>query len=409
MLSGSGLDLRPDQHIGDYLRQRQMENGTTPPSRIASIDIMRGLVIILMMLDHVRERFFMHTRVGDPIYDTIEPDLFFTRMLTHLCAPVFIFLAGVSAWLYAHPREGEYRSPSGFLFKRGIVIILIECVLYYLVWVDSYPTFMFWQVLFAIGACMVALSIASRLSYWIIGALGFLIVLGHNFLTPIDIAPGEPGYILWAILHDGGNLGTIGPLTISLSYPVLPWFGVILLGYFAGPLFARSVSVMTRRKALIGIGASCLVILMVLRGFNIYGETLPWTVQNTAIQTVMSFLNYTKYPPSLDYILLTLGVGMLLTAWFDSIRKQNFVLKTLQMFGSVPMFVYVVHLYVLLAAYWILYLIVGANFGDRFGLENVLQIWIGAITLTAIMYPLAKAFSDYKHREKKTKPWLSYF
>ena len=117
--------------------------------RIASIDVLRGLVIMIMMVDHVRERFYMHVRTGDPIYDSIEPDLFFTRILTHLCAPIFIFLAGMSAWLYAHPSESEYRSPSEFLFKRGLVIILIEVVLYYLVWADSYPTFLFLQVLFA--------------------------------------------------------------------------------------------------------------------------------------------------------------------------------------------------------------------------------------------------------------------
>ena len=116
---------------------------------------MRGVVILLMMLDHVRERFYMHVRTGDPIADTIEADLFFTRYLTHFCAPIFIFLAGVSAWLYAHPTGSTYRSPSRFLFKRGLVIIMIELVLYYLVWADSFPSFLFLQVLWAIGLCMI--------------------------------------------------------------------------------------------------------------------------------------------------------------------------------------------------------------------------------------------------------------
>lgn len=378
-------------------------------SRIASIDIMRGLVILLMMLDHVRERFYMHVRTGDPIHDTIEPDLFFTRILTHFCAPVFIFLAGLSAWLYAHPAKGEYRSPSGFLFKRGLVIILIELILYYLVWADSFPSYLFLQVLWAIGVCMVALSVACRLNYWLIGALGFLIVFGHNALAPIELQPGDLGYVLWTILHDPGELGRIGGLTISLSYPALPWFGVILLGYFAGPLYAQTVAAPTRRKLLIAIGVSCLVLLLVLRGFNIYGETLPWSVQETAIETVMSFLNYTKYPPSLDYVLFTLGVGLILLAWLESFRKQNKLLDAIQVFGSVPMFIYVVHLYALLAAYWVLYLIFGPTHGERFGLNSVMWIWIGAIILTLAMYPLAKAFAAYKHREKRNKPWLSYF
>ncbi len=380
-----------------------------PASRIASIDIMRGLVIILMMLDHVRERFYMHVRTGDPIADTIEPDLFFTRMLTHLCAPVFIFLAGMSAWLYAHPKEGEYRSPSRFLFTRGLVIIGIEIVLYYLVWADSFPNYLFLQVLWAIGLCMVALSLACRLNYRVIGGLGFLIVLGHNALVPINFEPVELGYIPWAILHDGGELGQIGPLTISLSYPSLPWFGVILLGYFAGPLFAKSTSAITRRQWLIGLGASCLAVLLVLRGFNIYGETIPWSVQETGIETVMSFINFTKYPPSLDYVLLTLGIGLLLLAWLETVKKQNGLLDLMQTFGSIPMFIYVLHLYVLLAAYWVLYAIFGATHGERYGLDSVFWIWVGMFLLVAVHYPIAKTFAAYKHREKSNKPWLSYF
>lgn len=386
-----------------------MTTQSVPSSRIASIDIMRGLVIVLMMLDHVRERFYMHVRTGDPIADMIEPDLFFTRMLTHLCAPVFIFLAGLGAWLYAHPKDGEYRSPSMFLFKRGVVILLIEVIFYYFVWADSYPTFLFLQVLWAIGLCMIALSVACRFNYWVIGALGILIVLGHNFLTPLDFEPGHWAYIPWAMLHDGGDLGQIGPLTVSLSYPSLPWFGVILLGYFAGPLYARSFDMLDRRKILIGIGLGCLGLLLFLRGFNIYGETLPWSVKDSAIQTVMSFINFTKYPPSLDYILLTLGIGLLLLAWVESIRKQNFALKLLQTFGSIPMFIYVLHLYVLLAAYWVLYAIFGATHGARFGLDSVPLLWLGAIVLVVIHIPIATAFSAYKHREKHAKRWLSYF
>jgi uncharacterized membrane protein len=386
-----------------------MTQEQTPTSRIASIDIMRGLVIILMMLDHVRERFYMHVRTGDPIADMIEPDLFFTRMLTHLCAPVFIFLAGTSAWLYAYQKEGQYRSPSKFLFTRGLVIILIEIILYYLVWADSYPTYLFLQVLWAIGLCMIALSLACRFNYWVIGALGFLIVLGHNALVPIDFELGQWGYIPWAILHDGGELGKVGPLTVSLSYPSLPWFGVILLGYFAGPLFARSTTAVTRRQWLIGLGVSCLVLLAVLRGFNIYGETVPWAVQDTAIETVMSFINFTKYPPSLDYVLLTLGMGLLLLAWLETVEQQNWALNLMQTFGSIPMFIYVLHLYVLLAAYWILFAIFGATHGERYGLDSVLWIWVGMFALIALHYPIAKAFAAYKHREKRNKPWLSYF
>jgi len=385
-----------------------MSNESNNVSRIASIDIMRGIVILLMMMDHVRERFYMHVRTGDPIADTIDADLYFTRYLTHFCAPVFIFLAGLSAWLYAHPGKNVYRSPSEFLFKRGVVIILIELILYYLVWADSFPSFLFLQVLWAIGLCMIALSVACRLNYWLIGALGFLIVIGHNALAPIEFQPGEFGYVLWTILHDPNELGQIGGLTVKVSYPALPWFGVILLGYFAGPLYAQTMKTLERRKALIGMGVGCLAVLLCIRTFNIYGETLAWSVQETILKTVMSFLNFTKYPPSLDYLLVTLGIGFLILAWLESSRKKSNILDAIQTFGSIPMFIYVLHLYVLLGAYWVLYLIFGPTHGERFGLSSVGWIWISAILLVVVHYPVAKYFSDYKHREKRNKPWLSY-
>tara|TARA_B100000676_G_scaffold308215_1_gene368495 strand:- start:113 stop:1201 length:1089 start_codon:yes stop_codon:yes gene_type:complete len=362
-----------------------------------------------MMLDHVRERFYMHVRTGDPIYASIDPDLFFTRYLTHLCAPVFIFLAGLSAWLYANPPNRDYRSPARFLFKRGLVIILIEVVLYYLVWADSYPSFLFLQVLFAIGMCLIGLSMFCRLNYWLIGALGALIVVGHNTLSPIEFIPSQVGYVPWTVLHDPGELGNIAGLTISLSYPVLPWLGVILLGYFAGPLYAHSFGTLKRRKILVALGVTCLALLTLLRGFNLYGETMPWIPQKTLIETVMSFLNFTKYPPSLDYLLVTLGVGLLLLAWLESVSRENKLLNAIRAFGSVPMFIYVVHLYVLLATYWVLFLTFGPTHGERFGLNSVAWIWIGTIALIAVHYPLAKHFAKYKHREKHNKPWLSYF
>ncbi len=377
-------------------------------SRIASIDLLRGLVILIMMVDHVRERFFMHTSVGDPINESVPHELYFTRYLTHLCAPIFIFLAGVSAWLYAHPKDNTYRSASGFLFKRGIFIILIEIVLYYLVWVDTIATTVWLQVLWAIGVSMIGLSLLCRLNVWFLGGLGLIIVFGHNALTPITFSPNEFGYVLWSILHDQNDLGEIAGLKFRASYPVLPWFGVILLGYCAGQLFASSVSTLKRRKVLLSLGLASFTVLFILRGFNIYGETLPWEVQATTLDTLRSFFNFSKYPPSLHYILITLGFGFFLLAWFDSLKKQGLLTKVLEVYGSVPMFAYVVHLYVLLAAYWILYPIFGATHGTRFGLDSVGEIWIGALLLIVLLYLPSKAFAEYKHREKRNKPWLSY-
>ncbi len=195
-------------------------------------------------------------------------------------------------------------------------------------------------------------------------------------------------------------------LEIRISYPVLPWIGVILLGYFAGPLYSRATDIMTRRRILIALGVSCLALLLLLRGFNIYGETLPWSIQDTTIQTVMSFLNYTKYPPSLDFLLITLGVGFFLLAWFESMNNK--LLDAIEVYGSAPMFTYVLHLYALLLGYQLLFAIFGANQGDRFGVDHVWWVWIGTVILALILYFPTKAFANYKHREKRNKPWLSY-
>lgn len=374
-------------------------------SRIASIDIMRGLVIVLMLVDHVRERIYLHMQVSDPMdVDTTTPDLFFTRMTAHLCAPTFVFLTGLSAWLYAHNSRAGVRSPSGFLFKRGLFLVFIEVTLVNFSWAGSYET-LWLQVIWAIGLSMIALSLLVKLQYWMIGALGFLIVFGHNLLTPISFTPDEFGYTLWTILHDRGFLVAEGPLRVKISYPLLPWIGVISLGYFAGPLYARAVDAMTRRKLLIALGLGCLGLLVVLRSFNIYGETLPWVHGETVVQTVMSFVNFTKYPPSLSFLLLTLGVAFLLLTWFETRRGK--IVDALEVFGSAPMFFYIVHLYVLLIVYRILLAIFGANQGELFGVEHFYWVWVTSALLTFLLYVPTKAFARFKH--STSQAWVKYF
>jgi uncharacterized membrane protein len=379
-------------------------------SRIASIDIMRGLVMLIMLMDHVREKLYLHVEVGDPVnLDVATPDLFFSRIAAHLCAPVFVFLTGVSAWLYSHPARGGYRSPSRFLFTRGLFLVFIEVTVVNFSWFGTYNT-LYLQVIWAIGLSMIALSILVKLNYWAVGAIGFVIVFGHNLLTPITFVPGEFGYSLWTILHDRGVLVADGPLVIKVSYPVLPWIGVILLGYFVGPLYARTMDELTRRKILLGLGAGCLALLAVLRGFNIYGETLPWVQGETATQTVMSFLNYTKYPPSLAFLLLTLGIAFFLLALFEKIGsngKDNKWLSAIETFGSAPMFFYILHLYVLLIGYQILLAIFGANQGELFGVEQFWWVWVATVMMAVILYPPTRAFARFKHSSRQA--WVRYF
>lgn len=377
----------------------------TGKSRIASIDIMRGLVIVLMLIDHVRERFYLHMQVSDPMdVASTSPALFFTRLSAHLCAPTFVFLTGLSAWLYAHPSRGGVRSPGAFLFKRGLFLVLLEVTLVNFSWAGSFGTFWL-QVIWVIGLSMIALSLLVKLPRWLIGAIGFAIVFGHNLLTPITFQPGEFGYGLWTILHDRGFLLDTEALRIKISYPLLPWIGVIALGYFSGPLYARTMDSFARRKTLIALGLGCLALLLVLRGFNLYGETLPWVSGETALQTAMSLLNFTKYPPSLDFLLLTLGVAFLLLAWFEN--RKNAVLDALEVFGSAPMFFYILHLYVLLITYRIILTVAGPNHGDLFGVDHIWWIWIISAVLTVALYFPTRAFARFKHRTNLW--WVKYF
>ncbi len=390
------------ESLGSAARER-----TASGVRISSIDVMRGLVIVLMVVDHVREKIYFHRQVTDPMDLTVtEPALFFTRMSAHLCAPTFVFLAGLAAFLYSHPRSGGTRSPAKFLFTRGLFLIVLEITLINTSWFGEIPPETIWlQVIWAIGLSMIALSALSWLPYWAIVTTGFLIVFGHNLLTPISFEQGEFGYTLWTILHDRAVLYAGDALTIKVSYPVLPWIGVILLGYAMGPLYAPTVDSRMRTRMLCAIGASCLTLLLILRGFNIYGETLPWSSGGNALQSLMSFINFTKYPPSLDFLLLTLGLAFFLMAWFESL--DNGATRALEIFGKAPMFIYAFHLYVLLIGYRILLATIGPNKGELFGVDQVWIIWLVSALLIFVLYFPTRSFARFKRSTNQS--WVKYF
>lgn len=399
--------VTPANHIEQPIAAKK--SSTILGARIDSIDILRGLIILIMMLDHVRERFFMHSPTGDPINEAVSPELYFTRYITHFCAPIFIFLAGMSAWLYAHPANGQFRSPSRFLFKRGLVLVLFDVVLYNALWIDLGYNTIWLQVLWAIGLSMIGLSLVCRMNTWFIGALGLLIVFGHDAIKPTDLIPGDFAFTFLTVLFQNNFIGEVAGIKIKASYPVFAWFGVILVGYCAGQLYARTTAANLRQKALLTMGVVSLLIMLILRGFNLYGEALPWSVQESVLASVMSFLNFSKYPPSLNYILITVGIGCLLLVLFERLQqKAAKPLAALRTFGSAPMFVYFAHLYILLAAYWVLFAIFGATHGERFGLGSVGMLWLGALILTIGLYIPTKKFAAYKHKHKREKPWLSY-
>jgi uncharacterized membrane protein len=186
---------------------------------------------------------------------------------------------------------------------------------------------------------------------------------------------------------------------------VLPWIGVILCGYAAGALYSKAVNSLDRSRTLVIAGLASFALLLILRGFNIYGETLPWTHGPDFVHTVMSWLNFTKYPPSLDFLLLTLGTAFLLLSWFES--RDNAITRTLVVFGGAPMFFYLLHLYTLLVFQRTMVAVFGANHGERFGVDNFLWIWVMAPILAFVLYFPCRAFARYKR--STTQAWVRYF
>ena len=375
-------------------------------ARIAVIDVMRGLVMLIMLFDHVRETFFLHHQVSDPMDAAhVDPALFFTRLAAHVCAPMFVFLTGLSAWLYAHPAAGP-RSATGFLFKRGLLLVVLELVFVNFAWMGTFtPAILYLQVIWVIGLAMMALAVLHSLPLKVLALLGVAIIAGQHLFTWLHAEEGSLGYYLLTVLLQRGYLVADGAMKIKVSYPLLPWIGVIVLGYAAGPLYARGLSAEGRRRLLLALGGGSLLLLAVLRGFNLYGETLPWVAGDTALRTAMSMLNFTKYPPSLDFLLFTLGLGLLGMAWLESV--DNWFTRACATFGGAPMFYYLLHLYLLLVIRIALTAALGANHGNRFGVEHIWQVWLIALALMPVLYFPCRAFANYKRRSKQA--WVRYF
>lgn len=350
------------------------------PHRIQSIDALRGLVILLMLVDHAREFFFIHAQVSDPMnLETTSPALFFTRLSAHLCAPVFVALTGLGAWLYG-ARQGGPAAASGFLFKRGLFLVVLELTVVNFAWSFSLtPPTIYLQVIWAIGLSMIALAGLVHLPRPALIAVGLAIVLGHNLLDPVTIPAGQPGHAIWAVLHDRGFIDLPWGGQARTSYPLLPWIGVAALGYAIGPWFTREQR--PRQLLLVLTALAALALFALLRAINLYGEPAPWTIQPTSLGTLMSVLNLTKYPPSADFLLLTLGVGALLLAGLE--RAQPRLVAILAVFGGAPLFFYLIHLYGLHLLNLAALAALGPNQGEGFGVPGVGWIWLLA-ALTAV-------------------------
>jgi uncharacterized membrane protein len=361
---------------------------------------------MIMMFDHVRETFFLHQQVSDPMdVGQTAPALFFTRLAAHLCAPVFVFLTGLSAWLYANPPSGP-RDASSYLIKRGLLLVALELTVVNFAWAGQFPpATIYLQVIWVIGLAMITLGLLHKLPPLLLGLVGMLIVGGHNALAELNFAPGTVSHALWTLLLHRGYLISDAAIKIKVSYPLLPWIGIILLGYVTGRLYAADIRAARRQRLLTILGITALLMFAVLRGVNGYGETQPWQDHGNSLLTLMSFFNLTKYPPSLDFALLTLGSGMCCLALLEKYTGKLSRIATV--FGGAPMFYYLLHLYVLLALQKIMLAAFGANHGQRFGVDHVWQVWLISLTLIPLLYYPCRAFALYKRQSGKA--WIRYF
>ncbi|KAA9041264.1 DUF1624 domain-containing protein [Ginsengibacter hankyongi] len=390
----------------------------TNKARIESIDILRGLVMVIMALDHVRDYFHVS---DDPLnLATTTPFLFFTRWITHFCAPIFVFLSGTS--IYLQSLRKTKRVLQSFLIKRGLWLIFVEVVFISFAWTynPSYNLIIF-QVIWAIGISMVLLGLLIRLPFNFILIIGLAIVFGHNLLDIPESTPGFKAGFWWDLLHHG--FFAFYPITqnhvLLILYPFLPWTGLMMLGYCTGLFFSPKYSVQQRRKILNRIGIGLILLFIAVRFINVYGNPEAWSTQKNALFTILSFINVHKYPPSLLYMCMTIGPAFLLLSLFE--RIQNPFTRTVRIYGRVAFFYYVIHLYLIHLISAVFFIAKGHSFqegihvggglpfyflaaNDGYSLFIVYVIWMSAVIA---LFPLCKWYDNYKtnHREKW---WLAY-
>ncbi|HSQ46593.1 MAG TPA: heparan-alpha-glucosaminide N-acetyltransferase domain-containing protein [Lutibacter sp.] len=387
-------------------------------NRIESIDVLRGLVMVIMALDHTRAYFHYGSFYVDPTnLETTTPILFFTRFVTHFCAPVFVFLAGTSAFLQSSKKTKPELFK--FLFSRGIWLIALEIIVNNLIWTFDFTySIQIFQVIWAIGVSMICLSFLIYLPKKIILVVGIILIAGHNALDGIVMEGQSSQSIIWYLLHQQ-NLLVLNPKhLIIIQYPIIPWIGVMALGYCFGELYEKDFNAQFRKKWLLGLGFSTIALFFILRGINVYGDLVPWSMQESSTKTILSFFNVTKYPPSLHYLLLTIGPSLLFLVVVENYKSKatNFLL----VFGRVPLYFYFVHMLVIHSLAIVGMLIFRGNWQDMiltaesflgenlstygYSLGVVYLVWIAIIFL---LYPSSKKYMKYKSNNKN-KWWLSY-
>ena len=390
-------------------------------SRIASVDVIRGAIMLLMAVDHVR--LYLTNANFDPMdLSKTSVPLFLTRWVTHFCAPGFVFLAGTGAFLRG--RRGTRGSLAGFLLVRGLWLILLEVTIVRLGWTFNfdYRHYVLLGVLWMLGWTMVVLAGLVFLPYPAIAAFGFLVVFGHNLIDPwlpahADALFSSPHAWLWQLTYLGGTFsaGKEGPV-FAVLYSLIPWIGVIALGYAFGRVLTWPEE--RRRRACLAIGGAAILLFLVLRGWNLYGNPAPWKPQPSAARSVLAFLNTRKYPASLLFLLMTLGPTILAVPFAE--RLRGVAGRFLEVFGRVPLFFYVLHI-------WLAHAIAAALSAIRYGRVipwmfanhpympgphpegygyGLAAVWGATAAVALILYPACRAFAALK--AERPGGWLSF-
>ncbi|MDA0196948.1 MAG: heparan-alpha-glucosaminide N-acetyltransferase domain-containing protein [Bacteroidetes bacterium] len=383
-------------------------------NRVESIDLLKGLVMVIMALDHTRDYFHTAAFIYEPT-DPMQTTLliYLTRWITHFCAPVFCFLAGISVFFVGLRKSTS--EVSTFLLKRGLWLVFIEMTIVNFAWYFDVqmrtPGFL---VIWSLGISMLGLAVLIHLPKKFILIFSCLVIFGHNLMDNIHYE----GNYFWAILHDARIFEISSNIKLYAYYPVIPWITVMSLGYCFGTIYEKSFDNDKRKKILKAIGIDSIVLFIIVRGVNIYGDPLSWVEFDSFSKTFMSFMNPTKYPPSLSYLLMTLGPALLFLANAENLK--GWVVNFFCIFGRVPFFYYILHLYLIhglamlfaeLTGFgwktmilddWVTY--VPALKGYGFSLGVTYLVWLAVITL---LYPLCKKFDAYKVNHKD-QWWLTY-
>jgi uncharacterized membrane protein len=386
--------------------------------RITSIDLLRGFIMIIMALDHVRDYFHSDAFLYDPLdLNKTSVVLFFTRWITHFCAPIFVMLAGTSAFLSSQRKTKK--ELAAFLVKRGIWLIILEETAINFSWFfNVHFTFFILGVIWVLGLSMICLAGLIFLPRrWILG-IGLLMVFGHNLLDSVHFNGQNFSGFLWGAIHER-KVFAIGETHIGEGYQIIPWAGVMALGYCLGSIFANGFDAARRKKILLQLGVGSWILFIIIRSINVYGNLYPWITQISPVRTFLSFINISKYPPSLDYLLVTEGFAFIFMALTENI--SNRITKIISVYGRVPMFYYIIHIWLIHLLALLLVVLQGhpwtemtmfTSWVDGMGilkgyglsLSGVYIVWL---SLVAILYPLCKKYDEYKsnHRDKW---WLSY-